>query len=581
MRTFTKIFGLTFTLLLLAFEGFGQRVYTLNGSCAIPSMTNSSCWTVSGSCGSGTAPGTSLVGTAACPIEININQSTTISGDLTLGGYVTINVTSGATLTVTGEIDVVKETSNNTLNLNGGNITAASLLLPSGKSTAKTRMAIDGDGTGQLEVASLTVNQQVVLDILDGGSLYVTGLTKYAGNSSQINVYGNYETTGLEISGGGRGVELNAFGDAVVTISGDVDIVGESTITFGGNSSVLIEGDLRVTGNFDETSLTGGLILTDNTSLTVSGDIRIDGNAAILMDQEAELLAEGSITIRGNGELEMSDSSVIIIEGGCGTWEDTTCQGGLFIEGSGAFIETDLSKAYICGQKSIQNSAEGATVTTYCDPNDPSLQPDVNCALYTSCRILSVEFVDFKVSFDPENRKNSLVFSTSSEKDNSHFEIERSIDGTKSFSTVGRINGSGWTESFTEYHFEDTDLPVGGGNIFYRIKQFDFSGNFIYSKIIANRIPSVGFTTGVWRAYPNPSVGNQLRLGLLDPSQYNGESISVRVIHSLNITNTFTASDLGQINRQLSSWLNQTPSGLLVVEVVWGEKIDHIKVLKR
>ncbi|MDF2158937.1 hypothetical protein [Algoriphagus sp. CAU 1675] len=580
MKTFTKIFGLAFTFLLLAFEGFGQRVYTLNGSCAIPSLTNSSCWNVSGSCGSGTAPGTNLVGTSSCPIQININQSTTISGDLTLGGYVTINVTSGATLTVTGKIDVVKETSNNTLNLNGGNINGGSLLLPSGKSTAKTQLAIDGDGNGLLEVGSLTVNQQVVLDILAGGSLFVSGLTKYAGNSSQINVYGSYETNGLEISGGGRGVELNAFGDAVVTISGDVDIVGESTITFGGNSSVLIEGDLRVTGNFDENSLTGGLILTENTSVTVSGNIDIDGNAAIIMENDAELLAEGNVYISGSGELNMSDSSTIIVEGGCGTYEDTSCLGGLFIVGNGAFNEYDTSKAYICGKKPDPNTG-GTEITTYCDPNDPSLMPGVNCALYTSCRILSVEFVDFKVSFDQENRKNFLVFSTSSEKDNSHFEIERSTDGTKTFTKLGVINGSGWAESLTEYHFEDTDLPVGGGNIFYRIKQFDFNGDFIYSKIIANRIPSVGFTSGVWRAYPNPSVGNQLRLGLLNPSQYNGESISVRVIHSLNITDTFTASDLGQINSQLGSWINQIPSGLLVVEIVWGDKIDHIKVLKR
>ncbi|SDC99673.1 hypothetical protein SAMN04488104_101197 [Algoriphagus faecimaris] len=583
----TKLLVLVSMIFLIGLESYGQRIFTSNGTCATPSLTNNSCWTVTGTCGSGNSPGTSPEGTASCPIVIDIDHPVSIAGDLSLGGHVTLNINAGGSLNINGRILIKSETKANVINTKGGNIFATELLLQSGRATGSasypTELDLNGNGTNKLIVTTLSVNQNVIFDILEDGSLKVNGLTKYAGNSSQINVYGDYETDGLEIAGGGRGVELNAFG-GTIKISGDVDIKGESTISLGGTSEVLIEGDLKVTGNFDEESLTGGLIMRDEASLIVGGNIDIIGKATVAMRDNSEILVEGSVNIGGSGKMVMRENSILIVEGGCGTYEDVNCEGGLFIDGNGQFLEYNFTQAYICGQKPDHNEVdEGAPafVPEYCDPNDPNTEPGVNCALYTSCRILGVEFGNTIVEFEQIQRVNNIQFITLKERDNSHFEVERSIDGTKSFQKIGTVSGTGWSDNLSNYLFIDSNLPIGGGNVFYRIKQVDFSGAFIYSEVFANRIPGVGFTKGVWRAYPNPSIGNELKLGLLDPKQYNDESISVRMTHPLSITETFTAQNIDQINSKITYWVNQIPTGVFVLEIVWGDKIDHIKILKK
>lgn len=69
---------------------------------------------------------------------------------------------------------------------------------------------------------------------------------------------------------------------------------------------------------------------------------------------------------------------------------------------------------------------------------------------------------------------------TASEKNNSHFLVERSADGKK-FETLGRVNGAGNSTVMNQYRFTD-DKPLPGTS-YYRLKQFDFDGKFSFSKI--------------------------------------------------------------------------------------------------
>jgi hypothetical protein len=565
-------------------KAYSQRTFTLKPNCISTNpFTTPSCWDVTGSCGSGTSPSISPSGTAACPVEIIISGNTQLNGDLTLGGYVTITVSSGANLEITGSIIVKKETQGNYLETLGGTITASEISLESGKSSANTSLGIKGDGLGRISVMGLEINQNVGLDILEGGDLQVTGTTNYSGNSSQINVYGEFETQEVIIAGGGKGVELNAYGNSNVKILGDLEIRGESTIEFGGNSNINVSGNINVNGNSDLTSETGGLFLKDSASLTVGGDINVDGNAAVVIENEAEVLVAGSVYLSGSGQFNMSENSILIVEGGCGTYEDVNCNGGLFISGNAEFNESELAQAYICGQKPEPNTGSGSPVkvTVYCIPGDPNSIPGVNCALYTSCRILAVEFDKPTVSYDLEKKVNIIRFVTKNERDNSHFILERSVDGTKTFLSIRKINGSGWSNSEAFYELEDNDLPIAGGNIFYRIKQVDFNGGYVYSEVFANRIPGIEFSRGVWRAYPNPIFNSDLSLGLLDPKNYSGGEISVRIVHPLQTTDFFTSSALEAINYKIRTWITTLPSGVFILEVQWDGKMDQIKILKQ
>ncbi len=74
-----------------------------------------------------------------------------------------------------------------------------------------------------------------------------------------------------------------------------------------------------------------------------------------------------------------------------------------------------------------------------------------------------------------------LNWSTASELNNSHFEIERAAaDGI--FHTIGSASGNATTQTLSFYTFTDTE-PIKQ-TAYYRIKQIDFNGDFDYSSTI-------------------------------------------------------------------------------------------------
>jgi len=198
-----------------------------------------------------------------------------------------------------------------------------------------------------------------------------------------------------------------------------------------------------------------------------------------------------------------------------------------------------------------------------------------------SFRILPVKFIHFTSLFQPDTRVSKLSWSTSKEWENSHFEIERSIDGSKTFVKIGQVSGMGWTDEITEYNFEDDRLPLTGGNIFYRLRQVDFNGRFDFSDITAVRVPNVHLTKGVWRAYPNPIEGSDFNIELVDTSKYNDEPISLRILSTNISTDEMVFSSLQELNRSAASLMANAPVGLWIVELQWGNNVERIKVIKR
>jgi len=81
-----------------------------------------------------------------------------------------------------------------------------------------------------------------------------------------------------------------------------------------------------------------------------------------------------------------------------------------------------------------------------------------------------------------EGGKNLLEWTTTSETNNDHFEIERSNDAV-AFETIGLRAGEGTTKSLIEYSF--TDEKSFDDIVYYRLKQVDFDGTTAFSRIIA------------------------------------------------------------------------------------------------
>jgi hypothetical protein len=118
------------------------------------------------------------------------------------------------------------------------------------------------------------------------------------------------------------------------------------------------------------------------------------------------------------------------------------------------------------------------------------------------------------VSFTAEAVNNQYIqlnWITASEINNSGFQIERSTDGT-SYQSMGWVEGHGTSTVTNDYMYSDlTAIP--GVVYYYRLKQVDLDGNFVYSNIVsASLTGDKGFSlTGL---YPNPAT-SQVSIGVI------------------------------------------------------------------
>ncbi|MBC9810971.1 hypothetical protein H9Y05_00640 [Crocinitomicaceae bacterium CZZ-1] len=100
--------------------------------------------------------------------------------------------------------------------------------------------------------------------------------------------------------------------------------------------------------------------------------------------------------------------------------------------------------------------------------------------LIANCAPLPIELVSF--TGDTTDRMNILKWQTATEKNNSHFNLERSIDGSNWIHLV-TLPGAGTIHYPQEYRYSDTDFEHTVN--YYRLKQIDFDGREKSSDIIS------------------------------------------------------------------------------------------------
>jgi hypothetical protein len=91
---------------------------------------------------------------------------------------------------------------------------------------------------------------------------------------------------------------------------------------------------------------------------------------------------------------------------------------------------------------------------------------------------LAVELTNFQAKASP--KATLLTWSTASEKNNAHFNIEQSTNGTD-FQTIGQVKGNGTTTAVSNYNFEHTTPAVGVN--YYRLNQVDVDGKSTLSAV--------------------------------------------------------------------------------------------------
>jgi photosystem II stability/assembly factor-like uncharacterized protein len=92
-----------------------------------------------------------------------------------------------------------------------------------------------------------------------------------------------------------------------------------------------------------------------------------------------------------------------------------------------------------------------------------------------------------------------LFWTTATETNNDHFEIEKSYDGI-TFFKLADVNGNGTKDSESNYSLSDKNVLAA--QIYYKLKQVDFNGQFEYFETIV--IENDKLSSAI-KIYPNPA----------------------------------------------------------------------------
>ncbi len=132
---------------------------------------------------------------------------------------------------------------------------------------------------------------------------------------------------------------------------------------------------------------------------------------------------------------------------------------------------------------------------------------------------LPVELTSFGATWT--NKGSLLRWTTKSETNNSHFEIERSLDAIN-FQMIGTLEGNGTTLNPNNYQFLDSysgEYLSQKNWLYYRLKQVDFDGTTNYSSIISIS-PSFGHSELTLVTLQNPTQNSlPIQVNIKDPSK--------------------------------------------------------------
>gem|GEM_PF-2616125 len=158
----------------------------------------------------------------------------------------------------------------------------------------------------------------------------------------------------------------------------------------------------------------------------------------------------------------------------------------------------------------------------------------------------------------PRPTANLLAWATATERNNSHFEVERSAD-SRSWAAIGRVAGVGDSQQEQRYTFADAE-PLPGRN-YYRLRQVDFDGQFDYSGIVLAERPDKG---GL-RVFPNPAASAELRLSW--PADWFAEELQLYAPDGRLARRWALAAD--QTEQPLAEAL--LPAGIYLARLVRGQ----------
>ena len=200
---------------------------------------------------------------------------------------------------------------------------------------------------------------------------------------------------------------------------------------------------------------------------------------------------------------------------------------------------------------------------------------------YFNFSILNVGYEEFTAKYNPQDRSGVLNWTTSNEWETSHFEIEKAVNNVSTWTKVGEVDAAGYSDESIDYTFTDTQLPASGGNIFYRLKQVGIDDDFGYSVTRSIQVNPIKGTTS-WIGFPNPSdLRSPVTVALIDDSNYTDGTIHLRIADIRGVFTSYSVSSPDVVSNAVNSHLENARPGIYIVQVLWGNQSQQLKLIKK
>lgn len=188
--------------------------------------------------------------------------------------------------------------------------------------------------------------------------------------------------------------------------------------------------------------------------------------------------------------------------------------------------------------------------------------------------ILPVKLESFTAWLNTSANKVDLKWVTSSEKNVSHFVIERSIDG-KNYTEAGVVFAMGNSSDRVNYAFTDNINTSSNQVIYYRLHSVDNDGKSDYSAIRVVRTAKSNDNAVTILAFPNP-VTTELRISI--PNNWQNKRVVYEVLSANGSVAQRSVSSSGSQTETLN--VNTLGRGIYIVKVSCGDEVATQRIAK-
>ena len=187
---------------------------------------------------------------------------------------------------------------------------------------------------------------------------------------------------------------------------------------------------------------------------------------------------------------------------------------------------------------------------------------------------LPVTLVSFTAALNSSNEVD-IKWTTSWEKNVSHFAIERSTDG-ENYSQIGLVFAAGNSSDLMNYSFTDKKLDANNKTFYYRLRSVDLDASFELSAIRTVTVGSQNRAGVAISTYPNP-VNSQLKITL--PSNWHRKQVTFQVISQSG--QVVKRSISGSANQMETVDVTSIAPGIYILSAICNGETAIQKIIKK